>query len=58
MEVLAEAGGLVKPREVVKLAAEEGFSRRVVYRVRKGLEGTVVDTAGKHARHSEWNLVG
>ena len=56
VEVLAEAGEPVKPKEIVRMAAEEGFTQGVVYRARKALEATVVDTAGKRTRDNRWAL--
>ena len=38
------------------MAEEEGFTKGVVYRARKALEGTVVDTAGKQAPGNRWRL--
>lgn len=58
VEALAEAGEPLKPKEVVRMAEEEGFSERVVFRARKALEGTVVDTQGKRARDNRWELAG
>ena len=58
VEVLEEAGEPVKPKEIVRLAAEEGFSRALLYRVRKGLEGTVVDAGTKQAPGNRWVLAG
>jgi len=51
-----EAGEPVKPREIVEMAHAGGFSERVVFRARKALEGTVVDTQGKRARYNRWSL--
>jgi hypothetical protein len=56
VDVLAMTGEPVKPKEIVRLAAEEGFTQGVVYRARKALEGTVVDTAGKRTRDNRWAL--
>jgi len=56
VEVLDEAGEPVKPKKVVKLAEQAGFGRALLYRARKALEGTVVDTAGKHDPDNEWVL--
>jgi len=56
VEVLEEAGEPVKPKEIVRMAEEEGFSQAVVYRARKALEGTVVDTEGKQAPGNRWTL--
>ena len=52
--MLAEAGEPVEPKEVVKRATEEGFTRGVVYRARKAVEGMVVDTVSKHLPDNRW----
>ena len=46
----------MKPREIVRMAEEEGFTKGVLYRARKALEGTVVDTAGKQVSRNRWTL--
>jgi len=56
MEVLEDAGEPVKPKEVVRMADAAGFTKGVLYRARKALEGTVVDTAGKQAPSNRWAL--
>lgn len=58
VEMLEEAGGPAKPREVVAMAEEEGFSQAVVFRARKALEGMVVDTAGRQVQGNRWMLAG
>ena len=54
VELLEEAGEALSPKEVVGLAKEAGFSRGVVYRARKELEGVVVDTEGKFSPQNRW----
>jgi hypothetical protein len=56
VEVMEQAGGPVKPKEIVRLAKEAGFGQRLLYRARKALEGTVVDTGTKFAPGNEWRL--
>ena len=46
----------MKPKEIVRLAKEAGFGQRLLYRARKALEGTVVDTGTKFAPGNEWRL--
>ena len=57
VEVLAQvgAGEPVKPKEIVRMAEEAGFSERMVYRARSALEGGV-NTAGKRADGNRWEL--
>jgi hypothetical protein len=56
VEVLEEAGEPLKPKEIVKMAKEMGFTQGVVYRARKDLEGTVVDTENKFSPGNRWRL--
>jgi hypothetical protein len=56
VELLAAAGEPVRPKDVVEAAEETGFSQAVLYRARKGLEGTVVDTGKKFAPDNRWSL--
>jgi hypothetical protein len=56
VEALDEAGEPVKPKEMLKLGEEAGFGPSVVYRARKLLEGTVVDTRNRHAPGNRWVL--
>ena len=48
----------MRPREVVTLGKEAGFKQGVIYRARKELEGTVVDTEGKRSPRNRWALAG
>jgi hypothetical protein len=41
---------------MLKLGEEAGFGPSVVYRARKLLEGTVVDTRNRHAPGNRWVL--
>ena len=56
VEVLAEAGEPLRPKEVVALAKEAGFARGVVYRAREALEGVVVDTEPHRCPDNRWVL--
>jgi hypothetical protein len=58
LETLQEAGEPLRPKEVVALGKEAGFSQGVIYRARKDLEGEVVNTSGKKARGNRWEYVG
>jgi len=58
VEVLEEAGEPMRPREVVALGKGAGFKEGVIYRARKELEGTVVNTEGKRAPGNRWEYVG
>jgi KaiC/GvpD/RAD55 family RecA-like ATPase len=48
--------GPMRPKDVVELAEQEGFSQRVVYIARDKLEGQVVNTKGKRHPQNEWQL--
>lgn len=54
--VLEEAGEAMRPKAVVELGQDEGFSERTIYRARKGLEGTVVNTDGLRHPENRWGL--
>ncbi|MBN1139727.1 MAG: hypothetical protein JXM73_24355 [Anaerolineae bacterium] len=56
LDLLEEAGEPVKPKDVVALGKEAGFSQGVIYRARKDLEGTVVNTEGKRSPNNRWAL--
>ena len=56
VEVLAEAGEPLRPKEVVALAREAGFARGVVYRAREALEGIIVNTENKMSPDNRWAL--
>ena len=58
LETLQEAGEPMRPKEVLVLAKEYGFKEGTIYRARKELEGTVVNTAGKKAPGNRWEYVG
>jgi hypothetical protein len=58
LELLQEAGGPMQPKEVMVLGKEHGFKQATIYRARKELEGTVVNTAGKKVRGNSWEYVG
>ena len=55
--LLAEAGEPLPPREVYALAAESGFTKGVVYRARKKLEGIIVNTDLRRSPKNRWALV-
>ena len=57
VEVLEEAGEPMRPRDMLELGAEAGFTQGVIYRARKELEGAVVNTEGKRAPNNRWALV-
>jgi hypothetical protein len=56
VDLLAEAGEPLPPREVVTLAGQAGFKKGVVYRARKNLEGTIVDTDSWRSPRNRWAL--
>ena len=47
----------MKPREVLKLAKDYGYSRSVVYRARVELGGVVADTEPFRHPNNRWALV-
>lgn len=53
---LAERGEPVRPREVMEAAAEAGFSRAMINRARKALQGEIVNTKGRQHPENEWAL--
>jgi hypothetical protein len=56
LDLLEEHGEPMKPKEVVELAAEEGFSRSIVYRARKQLDDKIVNTKGHRNPRNKWAL--
>lgn len=54
LETLEKAGEPMKPQEVVELAEVEGYSRAMVYRARKTLEGQVTSTEGRRSPENKW----
>lgn len=57
LELLAEAGEPVKPKVVLDLADVEGYNQRMIYRVRKQLDGRIRDTQGRHNPDNCWELI-
>jgi len=55
-ELLSERGEPVRPKEIKALAEEAGFSRGILYRARKSLEGSVADTENSHSPNNCWVL--
>lgn len=53
---LLEANGPMKPKAVIDLAESEGYERSMVYRTRKKLDGTVINTLGAKHPKNEWKL--
>jgi hypothetical protein len=56
LATLQEHGEPVKPKDLVELAAEEGYGRAILYKARKLLEGQVVNTAGRKNPDNRWAL--
>jgi hypothetical protein len=54
--VLEEAGGPVKPKDIIDLAQADGYSRDVLYRARKALGEQITDTATKRDPGNMWSL--
>ena len=55
METLRD--GPMRPKDVIELAEQEGFSRRIVYIAREKLENKVVNTKGRKHPQNEWQLI-
>jgi len=56
VEVLEEAGGPIKVREVVEMARDEGFPRATVFRARKHLGEKILNTEGRRSPNNQWML--
>jgi hypothetical protein len=56
VDVLTEAAEPLRPKDVLRLAAEAGYTHGVLYRARKSLEGTVVDVGGRFSPDKHWAL--
>jgi hypothetical protein len=54
--MLLEEWGELRPREVIEMAMEGGYSERTVYRMRKELGEQVVDTQGRRHPNNTWAL--
>lgn len=48
--------GPKKPKDIVQDAEAAGFSRAMVYRARKNLEGQIEDTTGRNSPQNRWQL--
>jgi hypothetical protein len=57
LDFLTAAGSPVKPADVIRAAAQEGFPQPTLYRARRALAGAVVDL-GNSLRdpHKRWTL--
>jgi hypothetical protein len=53
---LLKAEGPLKPKEIVEIGEEEGFSRATIYRARNELEGKVRNTTGNKSPDNQWEL--
>lgn len=57
VDLLDERGEPVKPKEALDLLKDAGFSQATIYRARKDLEGTVIDTENnKRNSANRWAL--
>ena len=56
VETLEEFGGPMRPRDIVSLAAEDGFSRSTLYRARSDLGDAITNTEGHHNPDNRWEL--
>ncbi len=48
--------GPVQPSQAVEEGKRQGFSRAMVYRARKSLEGQIEDSVGKNSPQNRWRL--
>jgi hypothetical protein len=56
LELLNEHGEPMKPKEIVKLAVEEGYARATVYRARDHLGDRLASTGRKRDPNTKWML--
>ncbi len=56
LETLRQAGEALRPKEILALAREAGFTQGVVYRARHQLAGQVVDTEPRRSPRNRWAL--
>jgi hypothetical protein len=56
LETLEERGEPMRPRDIVSLATEAGFSRSTLYRARSDLGNAIVDTEGHQHPGNQWAL--
>jgi hypothetical protein len=56
LETLRQAGQALRPRDVLALAREAGFTQGVVYRARHRLAGQVIDTEPHRSPKNHWAL--
>ena len=57
LQTLTEAGGPLKPGDVVESAKEAGFGRTTVFRARKVLGEKIRDTEGRRSPGNMWEVV-
>lgn len=57
-ELLRNAAGPVRPKEVYELGKSEGYNRRMILRVRKALGRRIQDTQERFHPENEWKWVG
>lgn len=53
---LEDAGRPVKPADVVKAGAEEGYNRMMIYRAREALSDQILNTGGRKNPKNRWAL--
>ncbi len=56
LKTLKEAGEPLRPKDILALAREAGFTQGVVYRARNQLAGQVVDTELRRSPKNHWAL--
>jgi hypothetical protein len=56
LQLLDDEREPMKPKRIVELADDAGFSETLVYRARKQLEGRIVNTQGRRSPHNRWGL--
>lgn len=56
VETLEEFGEPMRPRDIVSLAEENGFSRSTLYRARSDLGDAITNTEGHHNPDNRWGL--
>lgn len=58
VDLLDSHDGMMRPKEVIALAREEGFHERMVYRARRAMEGRIQDSRGKRDPDNLWMVCG
>jgi len=58
LQLLKKKGKPMRPKDIITLADDEGFSQSLVYDARRALEAEIVSTEGKQSPKNKWALAG